>query len=98
MLTASFFATLCSHKISGRSVLMRVAVLRETLPGEARVALVPESVKKLIAGKNEVSIEAGAGEAAGLNDRDYEAAGAKVTSDRTQLLPVADVLVAVQRP
>jgi H+-translocating NAD(P) transhydrogenase subunit alpha len=77
---------------------MRVAVLRETLPGEARVALVPESVKKLIAAKNEVWIESGAGEAAGMNDADYTAAGAKLTSDRTQLLPVADVLVAVQRP
>ena len=45
--------------------LMRVAVLRETLPGEARVALVPESIKKLVAAKNEVWVEAGAGEAAG---------------------------------
>jgi NAD(P) transhydrogenase subunit alpha len=77
---------------------MRVAVLRETLPGEARVALVPESVKKLIAAKNEVWIESGAGEAAGVNDADYQAAGAKLTSDRTQLLPTTDVLVAVQRP
>ena len=77
---------------------MRVAVLRETLPGEARVALVPESVKKLITAKNEIWIEAGAGEAAGINDADYEGVGAKVTSDRTQLLPMADVLVSVQRP
>src|SRR5262249_9697289 len=77
---------------------MRVTVLRETLPGEARVALVPESIKKLAAAKNEVWVEAGAGEAAGVNDADYEAAGAKVTSDRTQLLPAAEVLVCVQRP
>jgi len=77
---------------------MRVAVLRETLPGESRVALVPESAKKLTAAKNEVWIESGAGEAAGINDSDYEAAGAKVTSDRTQLLPAAEVLVCVQRP
>src|SRR3954470_4276367 len=77
---------------------MRVVVLRETIPGEARVALVPESIKKLITGKNEVSVEAGAGEGAGVNDADYEAAGAKVTSDRTKLLPAADVLVCVQRP
>jgi H+-translocating NAD(P) transhydrogenase subunit alpha len=77
---------------------MRVAVLRETLPGESRVALVPESVKKLAGAKNEVWIEAGAGEAAGINDADYEAAGARVTTDRTQLLPAADVLVCVQRP
>src|SRR5436853_2497810 len=77
---------------------MLVAVLRETLPGEARVALVPESIKKLTAAKNEVWVESAAGEAAGVNDSDYEAAGAKVTSDRTQLLPAADVLVCVQRP
>src|SRR3954462_3565069 len=77
---------------------MRVVVLRETIPGEARVALVPESIKKLITGKNEVSVESGAGEAAGMNDVDFEAAGAKVTSDRTQLLPAAEVLVCVQRP
>lgn len=77
---------------------MRVAVLRETLPGEARVALVPESIKKLIAAKNEVWIESGAGEAAGVNDADYESAGARITADRTQLLPTADVLVCVQRP
>src|SRR5436305_12899791 len=77
---------------------MRVAVLRETLPGEARVALVPESIKKLTAAKTEVWIESGAGEAAGMNDVDFEAAAAKVTSDRTQLLPAAEVLVCVQRP
>jgi NAD(P) transhydrogenase subunit alpha len=76
---------------------MRVAVLRETLPGEARVALVPESAKKLAAVKVEVWVESGAGEAAGINDADYEAAGARVTTDRSQLF-AADVLIAVQRP
>src|SRR5258708_39564990 len=76
---------------------MRVAVLRETLPGEARVAVVRESIKKLAAMKAEVWVESGAGEAAGINDADYEAAGAKVTTDRSQLF-AADVLVAVQRP
>ncbi len=77
---------------------MRVVVLRETQPGEARVGLVPESIKKLSAGKNEIWVEAGAGKGAGINDSEYEAAGAKVTSDRTQLLPAAEVLVCVQRP
>jgi NAD(P) transhydrogenase subunit alpha len=77
---------------------MRVAVLRETLPGEARVALVPESAKKLVAAKAEVWIESGAGEAAGMSDAEYQAAGAKVTTDRSQLLPAADVVIAVQRP
>lgn len=77
---------------------MRIVVLRETQPGEARVGLVPESVKKLVGLKIEVAIEAGAGEGAGFNDSDFEAAGAKVTTDRSQLLPAADLLVAVQRP
>ena len=40
---------------------MKVVVLRETSPGEARVALVPESVRKLIALKANVSVESGAG-------------------------------------
>src|SRR5258708_8017336 len=53
---------------------------------------------KWLAAKNEVSVEAGGGEAAGVNDSDYEAAGARVNSDRTQLLPAAEVLVCVQRP
>lgn len=77
---------------------MRIVVLRETLPGEVRVGLVPESVKRLASQKIEIAIEAGAGEGAGFNDSDYEAAGANVTNERSQLLPAADILVAVQRP
>ena len=47
---------------------MRIAVPLEKQPGEARVALVPESVKKLVATGAEVSIEAGAGTRAGFVD------------------------------
>ena len=77
---------------------MRIAVLRETQPGEARVALVPESVRKLIALKVSVSVESGAGLKAGAADADYEAAGAEVSADRTSLLSSADVLAVVNRP
>ena len=55
---------------------MRVAVLRETLPGEARVALVPESIKKLTAAKTEVWIESGAGKSRGR--------AAQLCSDRVE--------------
>lgn len=77
---------------------MNIAVLRETLPGEARVALVPESVRKLVALKASVSVESGAGLQAGASDSDYEAAGASVSSDRVLLLSTADVLAVVNRP
>jgi NAD(P) transhydrogenase subunit alpha len=77
---------------------MNIAVLRETLPGEARVALVPESVRKLVALKVSVSVEGGAGLDAGASDADYEAAGANVSSDRALLLSTADVLAVVNRP
>lgn len=77
---------------------MRIAVLRETQPGEARVALVPESAKKLVALKTEVAVEAGAGASAGATDEDYRAAGAQVLERREELLSTADVLAAVNRP
>jgi NAD(P) transhydrogenase subunit alpha len=61
------------------------------------VALVPESVKKLVAAGAEVGVEAGAGARAGFSDQDYEAAGAGVMV-RSELLPEADILVCVNRP
>jgi NAD(P) transhydrogenase subunit alpha len=77
---------------------MNITVLRETQIGEARVALVPESVRKLVALKATVSVESGAGSQAGALDADYEAAGASVTTDRPSLLEAADVLAVVNRP
>ncbi|HZI88684.1 MAG TPA: NAD(P) transhydrogenase subunit alpha [Pyrinomonadaceae bacterium] len=77
---------------------MKVVVLRETSPGEARVALVPESVRKLIALKANVSVETGAGIGSARTDDDYREAGAEVSSDREALLGSADLLVVVNRP
>jgi NAD(P) transhydrogenase subunit alpha len=77
---------------------MQITVLKETQPGETRVALVPESVKKLTSLKAQVAVESGAGLAAGASDADYEAAGATVSSDRAALLAATDVLTAINRP
>jgi NAD(P) transhydrogenase subunit alpha len=77
---------------------MNIAVLRETGAGEARVALMPDSVQKLVALKASVSIESGAGLGAARTDDDYAAAGASVVADRNALLASADVLVVVNRP
>src|SRR5881227_3099797 len=77
---------------------MNIAVLNETSPGEARVALMPDSVQKLVAAKASVSIESGAGLGAARTDDDYTAAGAEIVADRNSLLANADVLVTVARP
>lgn len=77
---------------------MQINVLKETEPGETRVALIPDHVKKLTALNNTIAIESGAGLLAGASDADYEAAGATVASDRAALLTGADILLTVNRP
>lgn len=77
---------------------MQITVLKETQPDEYRVALIPESVKKLIAQKASIAVESNAGNNAGASDADYEAAGATVSPDRAALLASTDVLVAINRP
>jgi NAD(P) transhydrogenase subunit alpha len=56
-----------------------ITVPKETLPGETRVAVTPETAKKLQAQGHQVRIEAGAGLAASAPDETYAAAGAQIT-------------------
>lgn len=77
---------------------MNIAVLRETEAGEARVALMPESVKKLLALKASVVIQSNAALAAGRVDADYSELGGEVSADRNAILAAADILVTVNRP
>ena len=74
---------------------MRIAVMKETAPGENRVAASPETVKKFIALGAEVSVQPGAGDAASIADADYAAAGAIVGKDA---LKGADIVLGVQGP
>ena len=76
---------------------MRVAVPRETAPGERRVALVPETVSRLRAAGFDVRVQLGAGAAAGFSDEAYAEAGAEL-AHAGSLLPGADVVVRVGRP
>ena len=77
---------------------MKIVVLREMQEGEARVALMPESVKKLIALGASVQVESNAGLGAARTDDDYRESGAEVSADRDALLADADVLTVVNRP
>jgi NAD(P) transhydrogenase subunit alpha len=73
---------------------MRVAVPKETRPGEKRVALVPDIISKLTKAGLEVTIESGAGMAAEFSDAQFAAAGATVASG--DVTSSADVVLSVQ--
>ena len=73
---------------------MRIGVPRETVPGERRVALVPETVGRLVKGGNEVIVERGAGTEAAFVDSAYEQAGARIVDNAFD----AELVVKVQKP
>ncbi len=77
---------------------MRIAVLKETVSGERRVALVPETISRLVKTGWAVRIERGAGDTASFPDGAYEAAGATLTSSAAAALEGAEVCLKVQRP
>ena len=60
---------------------MKIGVPRETMPGERRVALVPETVQRLVKSGNEVHVERGAGVEAAFVDAAYEQSGARIVDD-----------------
>jgi NAD(P) transhydrogenase subunit alpha len=77
---------------------MRLAVPRETAPRERRVALAPESCKKLVQAGYEISIEAGAGDAAGFPDSAYREVAVGIEPDPAALLGLADLVLKVNAP
>ena len=76
---------------------MVIAVPREVLPGENRVACVPDVASKLIKLGFQVQVEKDAGLNAGYTNEMYEKAGAKVVS-LNELYSSADIVIKVQRP
>jgi NAD(P) transhydrogenase subunit alpha len=77
---------------------MRVAVPREIVPGERRVALVPKSVGQLTGAGHEVLVQASAGTAASFPDEAYTAAGARIVPSAEELFGSAEVVLKVRRP
>ncbi len=73
---------------------MKIGVPKETLPGETRVGLVPETVGRLVKASNTVVVERGAGVASAFTDDAYEKAGAQLVDDAYD----AELVVKVQRP
>ena len=77
---------------------MRLAVLKESRPAEARVAATAETVKKLTALGLTVAVQSGAGVKASVSDDEYRAAGAEIAADAGAALSGAGVVFAVQMP
>lgn len=77
---------------------LTVGVPRERIPGERRVALTPDVIKRLTGRGFRILVEQGAGMAASYPDSVYEEAGAVVVPDVADIYRDADVILKVQRP
>jgi len=75
---------------------VNLAVLRETLSGERRVALVPEITAELVKLGAKLHMETGAGDASSFPDSAYK--DVVFMEDRAKLVSAADVVMAVQPP
>ncbi|MBK1684338.1 Re/Si-specific NAD(P)(+) transhydrogenase subunit alpha [Rhodoferax fermentans] len=80
------------------SLAQSIGVPCEIFPGEKRVATVPEVVAKLIKLGFTVAVQSGAGAAANISDADYQAAGASIVADASQLWSTADIVFKVRPP
>ena len=76
---------------------MKIAILKESAPGETRCAAIPETVKKFTALGADVAVESGTGDNALISDEDFKTAGAKVGS-RAEVLNGAGAILCVTGP
>src|SRR5918912_4018658 len=76
---------------------MKVGVPKEIAEDETRVALVPETVGRMVKDDYEVLIETGAGQDYNL-DEDYEEAGAEIASNADEVYGETDIVVKVAPP
>ena len=77
---------------------MKIGAPKETFPGEARVALTPESAGRLQKLGYDCLVESGAGAAASISDEAYTAAGVTVVASAADLWSQADVIAKVREP
>jgi NAD(P) transhydrogenase subunit alpha len=77
---------------------MQVGVPKEIHSDERRVALVPDSVPRLVKAGLTVAVEKGAGAAAGFGDAAYEKGGADIVADAGSILSGSDIILKVRPP
>ncbi len=77
---------------------MKIAVPKETHPGETRTPMTPANAAKLVKLGAQVEVAAGLGLGSGFADADYAAAGATLTTDRKALLGSGDIVLRLRKP
>jgi alanine dehydrogenase len=77
---------------------MRIGVPKEIKVLENRVGLTPESVREVVAHGHEVVVEHNAGQGIGMDDAEYQRAGATVAASPTEVFVAADMIVKVKEP
>jgi NAD(P) transhydrogenase subunit alpha len=77
---------------------MKIAILKERRPHEARVAASAETIKKFVDMGMDVTVEKGAGQGASIPDADFKAAGATIAATADAALKGADLVLKIQRP
>jgi NAD(P) transhydrogenase subunit alpha len=77
---------------------MKISVAKERRADERRVAVSPDTAKRLVGMGHEVVVESGAGAGAAFGDAAYEAAGARIAPDAAAALGAGDIVLKVQRP
>jgi NAD(P) transhydrogenase subunit alpha len=77
---------------------MRIAIPKETHPGENRIPITPAHAKKLCAMGADLVVEAGMGAGSGFTDAEYAEVGATISQDRGELLRSADLLLRLRKP
>ena len=77
---------------------MLIAIPKEILPEEKRVAANPDTVKKYIALGFTVQVEKGAGQGVLISDEEYRSAGAAIATDVEEMLAAADIVLKVKQP
>jgi NAD(P) transhydrogenase subunit alpha len=88
-----------NNRFTERSMAgITIGVASETASGERRVALTPETCRKLIARGARVRLQRGAGRPASFTDEAYAEAGAELVDDAASALRDADVVLCVQPP
>ncbi len=75
---------------------MIIGVVKESFPGENRVALIPDALPPLIKKELEIVIEAGAGKEAGFPDEMYTTKGARIAGSRSEVFSSADIILQVR--
>lgn len=77
---------------------MRIGVAKESRPGDPRIPLVPDGVKKLTDLGAEVVIETGIGSRIGIGDQAFEEAGASVAASGEKAVSDADMVLRLNKP